>query len=139
MLEVLSLLGYTLLANFVLYRFVTHYAMKIVPVATKLLLSGALFCCATAVLLTPIDLYQSLHSAHVYSLTNGWRFLYWISFLFGYVVFVVISEKDRVGESRSFLESWVGYYRQRAVFFGAGILGSVVLVVFLLYKGVLRV
>jgi hypothetical protein len=135
----IALAVYTLLANVGLYHIVAHYAMKIVPVPTKALLSFSLFCCLTAVVLTPLDLYQSIHDNHVYPLTNFWRFLYWISFLFGYVIFVVISEKDRVGESRSFLESWVDFYRQRAVLFVGGGIAAIVLVVVLLWKGALQV
>lgn len=139
MQALIALAVYTLLANFGLYRLVSHYAMKIVPVPTKALLSFSLFCCLSAVVVTPLDLYQSIHADHVYPLTNFWRFLYWISFLFGYVIFVVISEKDRVGESRGFLESWLDFYRQRAVIFIGGGAAAVVAVVVLLWKGALRV
>ena len=129
---------YCLIGNILLYKYISFFAMKITPVPTKLLLSFSLFCCMTAVVLTKIDAYQTLHNEHTFARTNFWRFFYWSSFVFGYVVFVILSESDRVGGSTSFLQMWVDFYKARLLLFGSGFIAFLVGLILLLRADLLK-
>lgn len=129
---------YSLIANFALYQFVTYYIVKTATSATKLMLAFSLYCCLSAVVLTPIDLYQSLHDQRWYELTNYWRFLYWVSFVFGYVVFVVVAEKDRVGEEGGLLSMLIGFYRERLWMFASGGVAFLIFLILLIRADMLK-
>ena len=132
-------IAYIVIGNALLYMLINRYATDTVTFAAKSLISFSLFCCLSALLLLNIDVYQSLNNIAKFDLVNLWRFFYWSSFFFGYIVFVVLSEHDRVGGSSSLTGIWLNFYRERMPLFVSMIASAVLVVLFLIYKNFISV
>jgi hypothetical protein len=132
------LCGYVLLGNLFLYLLIDRYATNTVTFAAKTLISFSIFCCFSVLVLLNIDVYQSLNNSFVFDLVNVWRFFYWTSFLFGYVVFVVLSEHDRIGSSSSLTSIWINFYRQRLPFFCSIIAFTILALFFMIQKNIIQ-
>jgi hypothetical protein len=132
-------IGYILAGNALLYLIINRYATDTVTIAAKSLISFSLFCGLSALVLLNIDVYQSLNNLVEFDLVNLWRFFYWCSFFFGYIVFVVLSEHDRVGGSSSLTGIWLNFYRERMPLFVSIVVSAVMVVLFMIYKNFISV
>lgn len=118
-----------------LYALVNQLAIRVTPFYTKALITAAWFTSVSALVILNIDVYQSVNKETQVELTNFWRFFYWSSFIFGYVVFVILSEYDRQGSGKSLFEIWVDYYRRRLPIF-IGIFAAIAaFLVYLIHAG----
>lgn len=120
-----------------LYSFINQLAIKVTPFYTKVLITMAWFTSISVLVILNIDVYQSVNNTVMIELTNFWRFFYWSSFIFGYIVFVILSEYDRQGSGKSLFEIWVDYYRQRLPIFISVFLSIVLFLIYLLMNGIL--
>ena len=126
--------GYLFLGQLAFYRLVHSYAIKTASFSSKFLIAFSLLCCFTALVILNIDISQSLRlqGAPLIDLTPYGRFFYWSSFLFGYVIFVVRAERERLGNSDNFFLVWLNFYRRQLLLFVMIAFSVVFLVVYLL-------
>ena len=128
---------YTLILLSMLYYFINQLAIKITPFYTKALITMAWFTSVSALVILNIDVYQSVNHTTLIDLTNFWRFFYWSSFIFGYIVFVILSEYDKQGSGKSLFEIWVDYYRRRLPIFITIFMTVIFFLIYLMINGIL--
>ena len=126
---------YTALLLSFLYSYVNQLAIKITPFYTKALITIAWFITMSILVVLNIDVYQSVNKTELIDLTNFWRFFYWSSFIFGYIVFVILSEYDKQGSGRSMFEIWIDYYKQRLTIFIIIFFATSFFFIYLLFNG----
>lgn len=120
-----------------LYFLIDQLAIKITPFYTKALITMAWFTSISALIILNIDVYQSVNKSEVIDLRHFWRFFYWSSFIFGYIVFVILSEYDRQGSGKSLFEIWIDYYRERLPIFMTIFLSVICFLIYLMINGIL--
>ena len=64
-----------------------------------------------------------------------WCLIYWLTFIYGYCVFVVLREQVRVGRQTDTLRLFFEYYKQQIIFIVLILVIAISLVVYLLMKG----
>lgn len=106
-------LGFVGLTNAFFYKICSFYSNRNVSVTSKIVISTSNFCALSALIVLNVDVHQTLTQNQVYETYTFWRILYWISFVYGYIVFVALSEKERFGDSKTTKTLLVDFYKQR--------------------------
>lgn len=125
--------------NAILYFGLSRCANKNVSTVSLLFMTTSLFSALVALCLLNIDVYQSITGQRIYELYISWRVFYWVSFVYGYGVFVVLSERDRFVGSRSIFWLFVGFYRDRLLIFLTIGIAAITVLVLLIQRGTLGV
>lgn len=110
-----------------------------VSFAAKALLALAWFLSLASLVAINLDIYQTLRQPQPQpqtELLGLWRFFYWGSFFLGYIVFVVLGEREPHDRS-SPLQLWVRFYRRRLRLFVCGGAAALLATLYLLWRGVL--
>ncbi len=67
-----------------------------------------------------------------------WKIFYWSTYIFGYFIFVILGELDRKGKKHSIVVILMDYYFAKFVYFILIFLVCVVVVSYLLVRGMMK-
>lgn len=133
----IPILVFSLISNITIFTIYSRLSSPNVTLSSKLFMTTSNFAALSALLILNIDVYQNITNTKSNQLYIYWKSLYWASFIFGYFIFVILSEKDRFGGSRSTLSLFMNFYKQRLIPLFLIVIVSTGLLFVLIYRNLL--